>query len=182
MSNDHPDYPTARRQLIAFLLEQGYRTNPDEVFCPTAGHCWVDVAAVKEQDYWAFEYKSRKDSIRRGLEQCHAYADAFNYVVLVADRYRVTSSPYFRHFKREGFGVWRHDGIRFYQILPPRRHAVNRNAKVVIERQFRHVLSSFTDKSNTLLSNWLELGRTRPNGQSLIRENEWSWLAKRSAN
>jgi len=158
MSNNHPDYPTARRKLIMFLLDQGYKTNPNEVFCPTKRHCWVDVAALRGQDYWAFEYKSRNDSIRRGLEQCYAYANAFNYIVLVADRCRVTSSPYFRHFRREGFGVWKHDGVRFEQILPPRRRATNRKAKAVIERQFRHIVPNFTDERNRPLSNWLELG------------------------
>jgi len=148
MANDHRNYPAARRELISFLQTQGFKAHPDEVYCPAAEHCWVDVAAVRGQDYWAFEYKSRTDSIRRGLEQCCSYAKAFNYVVLVADRYRVTSSPYFHHFKSRGFGVWRHDGTKFYALLHPKRQPVTRHAKVVVERQFRRLVSSL-DKDET---------------------------------
>lgn len=136
MQNGNGSYPAARVRLISFLQERGFRPHPDEVFCP-AEHCWVDVGAIKGQDYWAFEYKSRKDSMRRGLEQCRSYSNAFNYVVLVADRYRVTSSPYFRNFKKLGFGVWRHDGARFYELLGPKRQSVTTKAKAVVERQFR---------------------------------------------
>jgi Holliday junction resolvase len=155
--SSHTKYEVARQQLISFLSAQGFKTHSDEVFCPSSEHCWVDVAALKEQDYWAFEYKSRTDSIRRGLEQCSAYAKAFNYVVLVADRYRVTLSPYFSRFMHRGFGVWRHDGTRFYPILRPKRHVVSRNAKVVVERQFRNMQRTFADKSDMPLSAWFEL-------------------------
>ena len=139
MSNRHPDYSTAREQLISFLRTQGFKPHADEVFCPAKEHCWVDVAALKGQDYWAFEYKSRTDSIRRGLEQCRSYAKAFNYVVLVADRFRVTSSPYFSQLRRAGFGIWRHHTSRFYPLLQPRKQTIQREAKVVIERQFEQL-------------------------------------------
>ena len=153
MSNDHPSYVAARGQLIAYLQTQGYRTHPDEVFCPSGEHCWVDVAALKGQDYWAFEYKSRTDSIRRGFDQCRSYAKGFNYVVLVADRHRVTSSLYFRHFMNEGFGIWRHDKLGFHPIIQPRRRATIRNVKLVVERQFRRV-QNLDDKSIIPLSRW----------------------------
>lgn len=139
MSNNDRNYVAARPQLISFLIGQGFKPHPDEVFCP-AEHCWVDVAALKGQDYWAFEYKSRSDSIRRGLDQCCSYAKAFNYVVLVADRCRTTSSPYFGRFKRHGFGVWSHTASGFYPLLNPKRRGVLRKAAVVVERQFRWAL------------------------------------------
>jgi hypothetical protein len=136
MSNASPGgYGAARQQLIAFLETWGFRPHPHEVFCP-AEHCWVDVGAMMGQDYWAFEYKSRRDSMKRGLEQCCSYSNAFNYVVLVADRQRVTSSPYFWYFKRRGFGVWRHDRGKFYTILNPKRQPIRSKAKAVVERQF----------------------------------------------
>jgi hypothetical protein len=128
--------------------------HPDEVFCPGGEHCWVDVAALKGQDYWAFEYKSRNDSIRRGLDQCQSYAEVFNYVVLVADRHRITSSPYFRRFKAEGFGIWRHDMLGFHPLLHPKRRSSARNLKRVVERQFRRIRSKET--RTTLLSKWLK--------------------------
>jgi hypothetical protein len=139
MSNNHRNYPAAREQLIEYLHSQGYRAHPNEVFCPSREHCWVDVAALKGQDYWAFEYKSRNDSIRRGFDQCRSYARGFNYVVLVADRHRVTSSPYFRQFKAEGFGVWRHDRLGFQPVLQPRRRMTKRDARLTVERQFRYL-------------------------------------------
>jgi hypothetical protein len=155
MSSTHPPYETARGHLIAYLHEQGYRVHPNEVFCPSGRHCWVDVAAVKGSDYWAFEYKSRSDSIRRGFDQCSSYANGFNYVVLVADRHRVTSSPYFPSFMSKGFGVWRHDRLGFRQILQPKRHTALTEVKRTVERQFRHLHES-TERSVTPLSRWLQ--------------------------
>ena len=134
-------YASARGDLLKFLRLSGFNPHPLEVFCPSSRHCWVDVAAAKGPDLWAFEYKSRADSIRRGFDQCQSYARAFNFVVLVADRHRVTSSPYFSKFKREGFGVWRHNVTGFYSIVPPIRRRVAPEARRVVERQFRKLLS-----------------------------------------
>jgi hypothetical protein len=61
-------YASARGDLLAFLESSGFKPHPLEVFCPSPKHCWVDVAAVKGPDLWAFEYKSHSDSIRRGFE------------------------------------------------------------------------------------------------------------------
>lgn len=152
MGGNFRTYAAARGQLIAFLHAHGFWPHPNEVFCP-AKHCWVDVGALKDQDYWAFEYKSRNDSIKRGLEQCCSYAEAFNYVVLVADRHRATSSPYFAGFKRQGFGVWTHTPRGFYQLLNPRRRCVARRARAVVERQFRTLAPSATADSR--LTEWL---------------------------
>ncbi len=146
---------------------QGYKPHYEEVFCPSSEHCWVDVAAVKGQEYWAFEYKSQRDSIRRGLEQCCAYAIAFHYVVLVADRHRVTSSPYFPRFKQHGFGVWRHDGKRFQVLLNPKRRLPVRNAKAVVERQFRPNPKSPGGMYQTSLLPWLEVTGSAANLPSL---------------
>jgi len=147
-------YPSARIDLIAFLKSNGFRPHPLEVFCPSATHCWVDVAAVKGQDSWAFEYKSRSDSIRRGFEQCRSYSRAFNYVVLVADRHRVTSSPYFGRFRKEGFGVWRRNGNCFLSVIEPKRRSVSKEARVIIERQFRRVMPSI-ERDRSILD-WVQ--------------------------
>lgn len=155
MSTCNRGYPAARKQLIAFLQTQGYTVHPSEVFCPTPDHCWVDVAAIKGQDYWAFEYKSRTDSIRRGLEQCSAYASAFNYVVIVADRNRVTRSPYFVRFKQSGFGVWQHRGSTFHALIPPKRKAAIKRAKAVVERQFKPLIGQ-PEISQTKLVEFLD--------------------------
>jgi hypothetical protein len=138
-----------------------------EVYCPAADHFWVDVAAAKDEDYWAFEYKSRGDSIRRGLSQCMAYATAFNYVVLVADRARATSSPYFGNFKRNGFGVWSHSDSRFNPLLKPKRRAVYRERRAVIERQFRSGTRLGADAANHKISEWFTHQCTRIEPQVL---------------
>ncbi len=153
MRNCPGNYPTARKQLITFLQNRGFNPHPNEVFCPSTKHCWVDVAAQKDGDYWAFEYKSRNDSVRRGLEQCCSYAPAFNYVVLVADRHRASSSPYFGQFKRNGFGVWSHTVKGFYTILNPRRHTINK-AGTVIEKQFKGIRARNVD-ANRRITEWL---------------------------
>ena len=156
MPNNHRSYAAARTQLIAYLQTQGYKAHPNEVFCPGGEHCWVDVAAMKGRDYWAFEYKSRNDSIRRGFDQCRSYAKGFNYVVLVADRHRITSSAYFHQLKAEGFGIWRHDRFGFHSLLAPKRRNTMRSVKLVVERQFAHLLDH-TGPSSTKLSDWFEL-------------------------
>jgi Holliday junction resolvase len=154
MAYRHPSYQSARKQLISFLRTEGYQVHPDEVYCPAFAHCWVDVAALKGQDYWAFEYKSCNDSIRRGLEQCRSYSQAFNYVVLVADRHRATASPYFGNFKRNGFGVWSHCENRFNLLLQPQRRTVARRSRVVIERQFNRLVGRMQSKANRRISDW----------------------------
>jgi hypothetical protein len=148
-------YLLSRPSFITFLESQGFKTHPREVFCPASDHCWVDVAAKKGSDFWAFEYKSRSDSIKRGLEQCTCYAKAFNYVVLVADRKRMTGSTHFGEFKRRGFGIWRHDQSRFYSLVSPVRRMVPRKASRSIERQFRHILSN--EPATTTLLNWINI-------------------------
>ncbi len=181
-------YRIARQQLISFLEDHGFASHPSEVFCPPAIdpcstsltqffrvhheiglkvasmplHYWVDVAARKDQDYWAFEYKSRNDSMKRGFDQCCAYSSGFNYVVLVADRLRLTKSDYFTRFKRQGFGVWRHDGARFYSILPAKRRTASTNANAAIRKQFQHAFAEERGY-NTRLTEWLPtLSRLTP--------------------
>jgi hypothetical protein len=156
MSNNHRYYNVAREQLISFLRTQGYTPHPYEVYCPDPEHCWVDVAALKGRDYWAFEYKSRTDSMQRGLEQCCSYANGFNYVVLVADRNRVTTSPYFNKLRTHGFGVWKHDGSRFYFLLHPKRRTPLRSVRHVVERQFKNIGAGSVGLTAVPLTNWLQ--------------------------
>jgi hypothetical protein len=98
-------YPSAREDLLRFLESSRFKPHPLEVFCPSSTHCWVDVAAAKGPDLWAFEYKSRSDSIRRGFEQCRSYSCAFNYVVLVADRSQPAPISVDSNGKGSAYGV-----------------------------------------------------------------------------
>lgn len=162
MVRPHPNYQSARKQLVSFLRVRGFQVHPYEVYCPTIEHCWVDVAALKGQDYWAFEYKSRNDSIRRGLEQCRCYSEAFNYVVLVADRHRTTSSPYFGNFKRNGFGVWSHAENGFNLLLQPHRRTVTRQSRAVIERQFTRLRHHMESRLDRKISEWFPILKETP--------------------
>jgi len=58
LMTDVRTHASARGDLLAFLKSSssGFRPHPLEVFCPSPKHCWVDVAAVKGPDLWAFEY------------------------------------------------------------------------------------------------------------------------------
>ena len=165
MAYQHPKYQAARKQLVSFLRTQGFQVHPAEVYCPDTGHCWVDVAALKGQDYWAFEYKSRNDSIKRGLEQCRSYSHAFNYVVLVADRHRATASPYFGNFKRNGFGVWSHTENHFNPLLQPHRRAVAGRSRAVIEHQFIRLARHTQTKANRKISDWFPAFQATPEEQ-----------------
>ena len=163
----HLSYQVARKQLVSFLRTQGFQVHPDEVYCPALEHCWVDVAALKGYDYWAFEYKSRNDSIKRGLEQCRSYSHAFNYVVLVADRYRATASPYFVSFKRNGFGVWSHRENGFNPLLQPRRQLTVRQSRAVIERQFTRLQRHTQSSTDQKISDWFPT-MNEPTGTSIL--------------
>ena len=157
MRNDHSNYQSARKQLILFLQSEGFKVHPKEVYCPNQEHCWVDVAALKDEDFWAFEYKSRNDSIKRGLAQCRSYSNAFNYVVIVVNRNRATSSPYFSNFKRDGFGVWSHTVTGFHLLLKPERRTVVTGSRAVVERQFRHMLRHGRQNLDRKISEWFQL-------------------------
>lgn len=157
MACQHRNYESARKQLVCFLRTEGFQVHPDEVYCPATEHCWVDVAALRGQDYWAFEYKSRNDSIRRGLEQCRSYSHAFNYVVLVADRRRATASPYFGNFKRDGFGVWSHCENGFNPLLQPQRRTVARESRIVVERQFTRLVRHMQSSGSRKISDWFPI-------------------------
>jgi hypothetical protein len=154
MTASDRNYQWARKQLVAFLRSEGFQVHPEEIYCPTEEHCWVDVAALKDRDFWAFEYKSRSDSIKRGLAQCRSYSKAFNYVVLVADRHRATASPYFGNFKRDGFGVWSHARLGFNTLLKPQRRTVARQSRAVIERQFKRLIPDMQACEDRKLSEW----------------------------
>ena len=162
MASQHSNYQSARKQLVSFLRTERFQVHPAEVYCPAIVHCWVDVAALKGEDYWAFEYKSRNDSIKRGLEQCRSYSNAFNYVVLVADRRRATASPYFGNFKRNGFGVWSHGEAGFNLLLQPQRRTVARKSRAVIERQFTRLVRQTQSKANRKISDWFPIIEGNP--------------------
>ncbi len=94
--------------LASWLLTQGHAVYPMEMFCePVRVYnkepSWfykngqphydyhdlygcVDVISMFGNKIWAWEYKSKNDSLRRGLKQLANYAKAFDYVCLVAEK------------------------------------------------------------------------------------------------
>ena len=60
--------------------------------------------------YWAFEYKSKSDSITRGVEQLRCYAEWFDYVVLVSEKVLDhRKSEKYWELKNMGAGMWSYD-------------------------------------------------------------------------
>ena len=85
----------------------GFTVYPTEFVCNSSIHPFVDIAAKMGAFYWAFEYKSQRDSISRGIEQVKCYADWFDYVVLVAERsIEHTRSKSFWRLASFGAGLW----------------------------------------------------------------------------
>jgi len=84
--------------LKSYLDSRGFRVYPSEIIIgmqdlPYTKGCWaVDVAAFKDDHYYAFEYKSIGDSIasKRLINQIRNYSLSFDYVIVVAQVTRKT--------------------------------------------------------------------------------------------
>ncbi|MBA7637514.1 hypothetical protein ES703_45159 [subsurface metagenome] len=94
--------------LVDFLSAQGFAVYPMEMVCQEVVHeknYLVDVVGKKGNCIWAFEYKSRNDSVKRAVLQVENYRKCFDYVVVVAEKIRDLFK--FRDtFKKLGVGVW----------------------------------------------------------------------------
>jgi hypothetical protein len=94
----------------AFLSTLGFTIYPVEFDCISSKHPLVDIAAKMGSFYWAFEYKSRNDSVSRGVEQLRCYSEWFDYVVLVSERaFDHRSNENYWSLKDLGAGIWFYD-------------------------------------------------------------------------
>ena len=92
------------------LIKRGFTVFPFEFECTGSDHPFVDLAARMGCMYWAFEYKSRSDSISRGVDQLRCYAEWFDYVVLVSEKtLDHRRSENYWELKSMGAGMWNYD-------------------------------------------------------------------------
>jgi hypothetical protein len=89
------------------LESSGFTVYPGEFDCGNSNHPMVDIAARMGAFFWAFEYKSENDGIARGIEQVACYANWFDYVVLVSEKWiDHTRSKAFWKLASMGVGIW----------------------------------------------------------------------------
>ena len=95
-------------QLFKSYLDSiGFTVYPIEFDCGNSRHPLVDIVARMGSFYWAFEYKSKNDSISTGVDQVACYSDWFDYVVLVSERWiDHTRSTNFWKLASFGAGIW----------------------------------------------------------------------------
>lgn len=94
-------------QFKKHLEKDGFLVYPREFDCGNSDHPLVDVAARMGSFYWAFEYKSRNDSIQRGVDQLKCYSRWFDFVVLVSEKpVRHTHSKHYWSLWSLGAGIW----------------------------------------------------------------------------
>lgn len=91
--------------LQDYLDSNGFTCFPRELRLVGEKHPLVDLAAYKNDAFWAFEYKSFADRLDRGIEQCKGYSHWFNYVSIVIERRLTTRSKYYVICEDLGFGV-----------------------------------------------------------------------------
>jgi len=95
-------------KLAKHLSENGFMVYSMEMVSREIVHeknYVVDVAAVKSNEIWAFEYKSFNDPVKKAKLQVENYVKCFDQVVVVAEN--LTDLTRHREFFREiGVGVW----------------------------------------------------------------------------
>jgi hypothetical protein len=105
--------------LREYLDQMGFTCYPGEFELETEKHPLVDLAAFKDDRFWAFEYKSYADWLGKGIEQCKCYANWFDFVSLVIERRLTTKSKFYDACRALGYGIllrgidgswaWKHD-------------------------------------------------------------------------
>jgi hypothetical protein len=98
-------FPIKYEALQQYLNSFAYRCYPGELELKGEVHPFVDMSAYKNGDFWAFEYKSFADPVKKGIEQCIGYARWFHYVTLVTERNLTPQSKYYGTCKELGFGI-----------------------------------------------------------------------------
>lgn len=144
--------------LKSYLDSRGFSVYPSEIIIgmqdiPHTDGCWaVDVAAFKDDHYYAFEYKSLGDSIasKRLINQIGNYSLSFDYVIVVAEvnkngrRREASIDPkrgsHMQQFLSLGAGFWTvqfGDPIVFVEALAPSLQHPHSENKAYIEQKFK---------------------------------------------
>jgi len=152
--------------LKSYLDGRGFTVYPSEIIVGLNGlpqtkeGFFVDVAAFKDGGYYAFEYKSLRDSIgsQRLLNQICNYSLSFDYVMVVAEvnengkRREASINPkrgsHMQQIISLGAGFWtvhlqnnpyKHDYGKtvFTEVLEPKLQHPNPDNKRYIEQKFK---------------------------------------------
>jgi hypothetical protein len=107
---DYPAYQPRPRCYDKFkdhLEERGFLLYPREFDCLVTKHPLVDIAAKMGSHYWAFEYKSENDNVKKSVDQLKCYSLFFDFIVLVSERmFDHRSSVNYWSLKKIGAGIW----------------------------------------------------------------------------
>ncbi len=105
-------------------MQKGFKVYPHEMVCgeigcPNEQNRFVDVAAMKDRLFYAFEYKSAGDYLLRAVKQVENYRLSFDYVIVVAEIPRADVSVHptrgvrIKEILKLGAGLWT---VRFKRV------------------------------------------------------------------
>ena len=147
--------------ITEYLQMDGFVVYPTEIYCgidnvPHYPYRFVDAAAYKEGNFYAFEFKSSGDPLcsERVFKQIENYKVSFDYVILVAEIPRKGRTGVTLNLKgkkiydiiRLGAGIWIlsiNNSTKKYvvkEIVKPKKQKPNLNNKRFIEKQFTLIL------------------------------------------
>jgi hypothetical protein len=147
--------------IIEYLQMNGFIVYPTEIYCgidnvPHYPYRFVDAAAYKEGNFYAFEFKSSGDPLcsERVFKQIENYKVSFDYVILVAEIPRKGRTGFTLNLKgkkiydilRLGAGICIlsiNSSTKKYvvkEIVKPKKQKPNLKNKRFIEKQFTSIL------------------------------------------
>ena len=113
----------------------------------------VDVVSYLNHNLWAWEYKSKKDSIHRGLKQVENYTRSFNFVCIVVadlammDRFVKAKEAHVRDILKEsGVGIIWQDQEIFKTIVSPEPQKPNVVLNEALIKRFHRFQRSLTNR------------------------------------
>lgn len=143
--------------LAKWLRSQGHIVYPMEMVCeavriPDKEHQYnshylygaVDVVSMFHDKLWAWEYKSRNDSVLRGMLQVENYRRSFDYVSLVAEDLAKVDSVVRKKglrvstiLKHLGVGIFWNDEGKIGVVIEPIEQAPQKKLRDKLLIRFR---------------------------------------------
>ena len=172
--------------LQQYLDQLGFTCYPRELRLKGEKHPLVDLAAYKNDNFWAFEYKSFGDWVGMGIEQCKCYARWFDRVSLVAERRLTTRSKFYHSCKKLGYGILLRgiEGSWAWRLDPQLQHPSDKNRNYVLvkfaaEPHFLHYLGEYRISSE-ISSNVRSLYRAAAEKEAVLADQWASQLSRQS--
>jgi len=171
--------------LRKHLASIGFVVYPTEIVIAGRGcegpsfHPCLDVAATKDGDYYAFEFKSEREGLHdRVFEQIESYRHSFDFVIVVLERGYSRTAPYgvkprgpltpkskyYSILQQTGAGLWCICGEQYVQVIEPQRQTpVEQNRTWIDEKFHRYVFKDLpfevTDPNQRRLTLFLRKDR-----------------------